>query len=342
MNYKTLWPNEKAPQIVNAIIEMAACSTPVKYEMDKDSNLLHVDRFLATSMHYPCNYGYVPGTLSDDGDPVDILVVTPFPLIAGCAIEVRPVGMLEMTDDKGQDRKVLSVPTSDLIDIYNHVKDFNDLPASLLKKIEHFFKFKKWFQNTEAGRAARLEFHRAIVDPVRRMINIRMPRIRSNRLRLGPSEEDEHMYPYLRTWHRALWDCDAFNIALPEVESSDEEDCVDPTVARAIARSNAQAMYSVDPYNDGRGVDFDVAFLLKCIARENEDDDHLLRLAEQFAQEEARRLEADRLRRQQELARLARMEARERELMRIEDELSRALRDARKRKEIMEKTQRLK
>lgn len=139
MNHKTLWPGSESPKIVNVIIEIAAYSTPVKYEMDKDSSLLHVDRFLSTSMHYPCNYGYVPGTLSDDGDPVDVLVVTPFPLVPASVIKVRPVGMLEMTDDKGQDRKVLAVPTEGLIDIYDNVKTYQDLPKSLLEKIEHFF-----------------------------------------------------------------------------------------------------------------------------------------------------------------------------------------------------------
>ncbi len=139
MNYKTLWPGADAPKKVNVIIEIAACSTPVKYEMDKDSNLLHVDRFLSTAMHYPCNYGYIPGTLSMDGDPVDVLVITPFPLQPASVIESRPVGMLEMTDEKGVDRKILAVPTEGLIDIYNHIQDYSDLPNSLLKKIEHFF-----------------------------------------------------------------------------------------------------------------------------------------------------------------------------------------------------------
>lgn len=154
MSFRSLWPGIDAPDKFNVIIEIAAYSTPVKYEMDKDSNLLHVDRFLSTSMHYPCNYGYVPGTLSQDGDPVDVLVVTPFALQPACVIEVRPVGMLEMTDEKGQDRKILAVPTEGLIDIYNHVQDYSDLPASLLKKIEHFFVH---YKDLDGGKWSKVE-----------------------------------------------------------------------------------------------------------------------------------------------------------------------------------------
>lgn len=150
MGFNNLSAGSSAPQHVNVIIEISACSTPVKYEVNKNSGLLHVDRFLSTPMHYPCNYGYVPMTLSGDGDPVDVLVVTPFPVLAGSVIEARPVGMLEMTDEKGQDRKVLAVPTQDISTLYRHVKTYSDLPQDLLDQIEHFFTHykdledKKW------------------------------------------------------------------------------------------------------------------------------------------------------------------------------------------------------
>ena len=146
MNYKILWPGAEAPEKINVIIEISANSTPVKYEMD-DSCLLRVDRFLKTAMHYPCNYGYIPGTLSEDGDAVDVLVITPFPLQPASVIECRPVGMLEMTDEKGKDRKVLAVPVGDLIDIYDKVETFEDLPKSLLNQIEHFFVHYKDLDN---------------------------------------------------------------------------------------------------------------------------------------------------------------------------------------------------
>lgn len=154
MNYKSLWPGNEAPEQVNVIIEISACSTPVKYEMDKDSSLLHVDRFLNTAMHYPCNYGYVPGTKSPDGDAVDVLVVTPFPLQPACVITVRPVGVLEMSDEKGKDRKILAVPTEGLVDIYDHIKDYNDLPTNLLKKIEHFFVH---YKDLDVGKWSKVE-----------------------------------------------------------------------------------------------------------------------------------------------------------------------------------------
>lgn len=162
MSFNNLSAGSSAPNVVNVVIEISACSTPVKYEVNKSTGLLHVDRFLSTPMHYPCNYGYVPMTLSGDGDPVDVLVVTPFPVLAGSVIEVRPVGMLEMTDEKGQDRKVLAVPTQDISLLYRHVHAHTDLPQDLLDQIEHFFthykdlEHKKWvkidgWQDTNAA-----------------------------------------------------------------------------------------------------------------------------------------------------------------------------------------------
>src|SRR5699024_9607016 len=106
-------------------------ASPVKYEIDKKSGLLAVDRFLSTSMVYPANYGFIPGTLCDDGDPLDVLVVTPLPLVHGCMIEARPVDMLEMTDEKGGDAKVLAVPVSDLYQGYRDVRSVDDLPYGL-------------------------------------------------------------------------------------------------------------------------------------------------------------------------------------------------------------------
>ncbi len=128
---------------VNVIIEIPAHSDPVKYEVDKDSGAMFVDRFMATAMFYPCNYGYVPHTLSEDGDPVDVLVVTPHALIAGSVIRVRPIGVLKMTDESGVDAKVLAVPMPKLTDRYEHINDINDMPESLLNQIAHFFEHYK-------------------------------------------------------------------------------------------------------------------------------------------------------------------------------------------------------
>ncbi|MDT0582200.1 MULTISPECIES: inorganic diphosphatase [Alteromonadaceae] len=130
---------KNAPEEVNVIIEIPAYSSPVKYEVDKDTGALFVDRFMATCMQYPANYGYVNKTLSDDGDPVDVLVMAPHPLIAGSVIKCRPVGVLNMTDESGEDAKVIAVPVAKLSTIYNDVNDIDDVPALLKSQIEHFF-----------------------------------------------------------------------------------------------------------------------------------------------------------------------------------------------------------
>ncbi|RUO63464.1 inorganic pyrophosphatase [Pseudidiomarina planktonica] len=127
------------PEEVNVIIEIPANADPIKYEVDKDTGTLWVDRFMSTPMFYPCNYGFVNQTLSLDGDPVDVLVLTPFPLQAGSVIKCRPVGVLKMTDEAGEDAKVVAVPVSKLTKEYDHIKDVNDLPELLRAQITHFF-----------------------------------------------------------------------------------------------------------------------------------------------------------------------------------------------------------
>lgn len=143
MSLKNVPAGKNVPDEVNVIIEIPAQAAPVKYEVDKDSGGIFVDRFMNTAMFYPCNYGYVPDTLSDDGDPVDVLVVTPMPLISGAVIAVRPVGMLKMTDEKGVDAKILAVPVSKLTKEYDNVQDIKDLPQPLLSTISHFFEHYK-------------------------------------------------------------------------------------------------------------------------------------------------------------------------------------------------------
>ncbi|EKD75657.1 MAG: hypothetical protein ACD_44C00066G0002 [uncultured bacterium] len=131
------------PEDINVIIEIPTQSAPVKYEMDKKSGALFVNRFLSTAMYYPCNYGYVPKTLSEDGDPVDVLVLAPFPLISGSVIRCRPVGMLEMTDEAGLDAKILAVPVDKLSSLYESVFSPEDVPAQTLDTIRHFFEHYK-------------------------------------------------------------------------------------------------------------------------------------------------------------------------------------------------------
>ncbi|MDR1461587.1 MAG: inorganic diphosphatase [Azoarcus sp.] len=131
------------PNDVNVIIEIPAQADPVKFEVDKESGAIFVDRFMGASMRYPLNYGYVPHTISGDGDPVDVLVATPFPLFPGAVIRVRPVGVLKMEDDGGVDAKVIAVPVSKLTPLYDKVKGIDDLPELLVKQTVHFFEHYK-------------------------------------------------------------------------------------------------------------------------------------------------------------------------------------------------------
>lgn len=139
MNIDKIEIGANAPDVVNVIIEIPANDVPVKYEVEKESGALLVDRFMGTAMFYPANYGFVPHTLSEDDDPVDVLVVTPYPLEHGSVIEARPVGVLKMTDDSGVDAKIIAYPKNKLTPIYNHIKNIDDVPELLRAQIKHFF-----------------------------------------------------------------------------------------------------------------------------------------------------------------------------------------------------------
>ncbi|MDB2410071.1 MAG: inorganic diphosphatase [Pseudomonadales bacterium] len=143
MSINDIPAGKNLPDEINVIIEIPANSDPVKYEVDKDTGALLVDRFMATAMFYPCNYGYIPNTLSEDGDPLDVLVPTPYPLINGAVIKCRPVGVLKMEDESGIDAKLIAVPVDKLSVIYRDIKEATDLPALLLQQIEHFFEHYK-------------------------------------------------------------------------------------------------------------------------------------------------------------------------------------------------------
>jgi len=131
------------PNDFNVIIEIPMNADPIKYEVDKETGALYVDRFMGTSMHYPCNYGYVPDTVADDGDPVDVLVITPFPLISGVVVRCRPIGVLRMTDESGGDAKVLAVPIDKVLPIYTHWQKPDDMNDLRLQQIQHFFEHYK-------------------------------------------------------------------------------------------------------------------------------------------------------------------------------------------------------
>lgn len=139
MSYTQIPAGKDVPNDIYVAIEIPANASPIKYEIDKDMDALMVDRFMATPMFYPANYGFVPNTLADDGDPVDVLVVTPYPVVPGSVIRARPIGVLEMTDEAGSDAKVLAVPHSKLSSLYDDVQEATDLPPLLLEQIKHFF-----------------------------------------------------------------------------------------------------------------------------------------------------------------------------------------------------------
>ena len=154
MSLAKVTPGKNAPEAFNVIIEIPMNADPVKYEVDKESGAIFVDRFMSTSMHYPTNYGYVPQTLSGDGDPVDVLVITPFPLIPGVVVRCRPIGVLKMTDESGEDAKVLAVPVDKVLSIYSHWQKPEDLNELRLRQIQHFFEH---YKDLEKGKWVKID-----------------------------------------------------------------------------------------------------------------------------------------------------------------------------------------
>ena len=143
MSLNHVTPGKNAPETFNVVIEIPMNADPIKYEVDKESGAIFVDRFMTTAMHYPTNYGYVPQTLSGDGDPVDVLVITPYPLFPGVVVPCRPIGILMMEDEAGVDGKVLAVPTDKVLPIYTHWQKVEDVNPMRLKAISHFFEHYK-------------------------------------------------------------------------------------------------------------------------------------------------------------------------------------------------------
>lgn len=165
MNFNEIPAGKDVPNDIYVMIEIPANSSPVKYEIDKNMGAVLVDRFMATPMFYPANYGFIPNTLGNDGDPLDVLVVTPYPVVPGSVIRCRPVGVLNMEDEAGEDAKLIAVPHDKLTKIYKDIKDVNDVPELLRKQIQHFFEnYKdleegKWvkvtgWDNADAARKA--------------------------------------------------------------------------------------------------------------------------------------------------------------------------------------------
>jgi len=172
MRIEAISIGDNPPEDVNVIIEVPVGGEPIKYEMDKDAGTMFVDRFLYTPMTYPGNYGFVPHTLSDDGDPIDVLVPNQRPIIPGAVMNCRPIGVLRMEDESGEDEKIIAVPSSRLTKRYIGVKGYKDLPEITLKQIEHFFAHykdlepNKWVKIAGWGDAA--EEQRLITEAIDR------------------------------------------------------------------------------------------------------------------------------------------------------------------------------
>jgi inorganic pyrophosphatase len=142
------------PDQINVVIEIPKDAEPVKYEVDKETGAIFVDRILSTPMRYPCNYGYIPHTLCGDGDPADVLVILPLPLIPGAVIRCRPVGVLKMSDEAGADEKLLAVPDDNVFAGYSHITDIGEVSPHWLQRIGHFFAH---YKDLEDGKWVKLD-----------------------------------------------------------------------------------------------------------------------------------------------------------------------------------------
>jgi inorganic pyrophosphatase len=175
MNLASIPPGLNPPKDIFALIEIPQGGEPVKYEMDKASGALFVDRFLYTAMRYPGNYGFIPQTLADDGDPIDVIVVGPTPVVPLSIIRSRPIGVLLMKDEKGVDEKILAVPVDQLHPFHTDIRSWRDLPAILTDQIAHFFSH---YKDLEVGKSTEIE-RWADADEAEQLIEIAIKRAQS-------------------------------------------------------------------------------------------------------------------------------------------------------------------
>jgi inorganic pyrophosphatase len=175
MSLQQVSTGRDAPNDINVVIEIPLNGEAVKYEVDKETGAIFVDRVLNTAMRYPVNYGYVPKTLCGDGDPVDVLVVMPIPLIPGSVVRCRPIGALKMIDDAGEDVKVLAVPVNKVTELYAQIDSMRQLPPNLLDQIQHFFQH---YKDLEKGKWVKIdgwvgpeEAKKEITDAIERFKN---------------------------------------------------------------------------------------------------------------------------------------------------------------------------
>ncbi|MDX1399052.1 MAG: inorganic diphosphatase [Oceanospirillum sp.] len=154
MDFDKIPAGKDAPNDIYVAIEIPAQSSPIKYEIEKDYSAIMVDRFMATPMFYPANYGFIPNTLSEDGDALDVLVITPYPVLPGSVIRCRPVGVLNMSDEAGPDAKLVAVPHDKLTTVYKEIQDVDDIPTLLREQITHFFEN---YKDLEEGKWVKVE-----------------------------------------------------------------------------------------------------------------------------------------------------------------------------------------
>ncbi len=175
MDISRISAGKEIPNQINVIIEIPQGGVPIKYEVDKDSGAILVDRIVNTAMFYPFNYGFIPHTLSEDGDPVDVCLIAPYAFHPGSVCPARPIGVLEMEDESGVDEKILAVPADKIYPLYNNVQKLEDLPSFILDQVKHFFEH---YKDLEQGKWVKLKewrgleiAHQAILDGYQRAKN---------------------------------------------------------------------------------------------------------------------------------------------------------------------------
>ena len=172
MSLDNVRAGKNIPDSFNVIIEISMTADPITFEVDKESGAIFVDRFMGTAMHYPCNYGYIPKTIAGDGDPVDVLVITPFPVIPGVVVRCRALGLLRMTDEAGEDAKLLAVPEDKILPIYSHWLECTDINPMRLNAIQHFFEHYKDLEPNKwvkvEGWGPKAEAHAEILAGIKR------------------------------------------------------------------------------------------------------------------------------------------------------------------------------
>jgi inorganic pyrophosphatase len=181
MNLNAVSIGRSPPDDINVVVEVPLGGEPIKYELDKAAGTLVVDRFLYTPMRYPGNYGFVPHTLSDDGDPIDVLIANTRPVIPGAVMSVRPIGVLKMEDDAGGDEKIIAVPSTRLTQRYVNIRTYSDVPEITLQQIEHFFLH---YKDLEPGKWAKLSGW-GDVDEAKRLILQAIARFEQSRNQTG-------------------------------------------------------------------------------------------------------------------------------------------------------------